>query len=341
MPIPDEAAPVAAASVRQLFARRSLRVPGTRLGAIAFPPPTSPRSHWHYWWQAHFLDCLLDEHLRDPGGDALTEARKLARGIWLRNGGRWRNAYYDDMAWLALALQRLDAVDGRRRPRRRVRNLAGALRSAHTQDLGGGVFWNTTRDYKNTPSTAPAALFFARAGDTARAQELLDWLRARLYDQESSLYLDGVKADGRVERSLHTYNQGTVLGALVAVGGRENLQHAADLVEAVAREVAGDDGVLPLGAGGDAGLFTGILARYLAQVSLSGVGPVASQLARSLLDATANHLWSGRLQVQGREFLFPPRQERTPVSLSSQLQAWMVLEAQWVSRTPEGAGRTE
>jgi predicted alpha-1,6-mannanase (GH76 family) len=331
MPIPDDAASRAASSIRSLYARRSLRVPGTRLGAIAFPPPTDPRSHWHYWWQAHYLDCLLDEHLRDPAGDALADARKLARGIWLRNGGRWRNAYYDDMAWLALSLQRLDAVEGRRQPRRRVRILGRALASAHTEDLGGGVYWNTTRDYKNTPSTAPAALFFARAGDTRRAQELLDWLRARLYDPATGLYLDGVKADGSaegtVERTVHTYNQGTVLGALVATGGGRNLEHAGDLVEAVSRNLADDDGALPLSAGGDAGLFTGILARYLALgASTPGIAPEAVSTARALLEATAERLWADHSAVDAAALVFPPHQDG-PVSLSSQLQAWMVLEA--------------
>ncbi|WDF33698.1 glycoside hydrolase family 76 protein [Arthrobacter agilis] len=325
MPIPHAAAPTAAATVRRLYARRSLHMPGTRLGAIAFPPPTSAHSHWHYWWQAHLLDCLLDEHRRAPTGDALDEARRLARGIWLRNGARWRNAYYDDMAWLVLALQRLDAVDGRRRPRRRVRVLGDALRSAHTPDLGGGVYWNTARDFKNTPSTAPAALFFARAGDTPRAQELLDWLRGRLFDTERGLYLDGVKADGRVQRAVYTYNQGTVLGALVAVGGTRNLAHAAALVEAIAREVAGDDGVLPLAADGDGGLFTGILARYLAEAAVADVGHTAATAARRMLDATAAHVWDSRRSTGG-ELTFPPPQDG-PVSLSSQLQAWMVLEA--------------
>lgn len=336
MPIPDDAAPAAAASIRQLFARRSLRVPGTRLGAIALPAPAGLRSHWHYWWQAHFLDCLIDEHLRDPSGHALPEARKLARGIWLRNGARWRNAYYDDMAWLALALQRLDAVEGRRRPSRPVRVLGDALRSAHTQELGGGVFWNTTRDYKNTPSTAPAALFFARAGEEERAQRLLDWLREHLFETGSGLYLDGIRTDGRVERTLHTYNQGTVLGALVAVGGRSNLQHAGELVEAIARDMAADDGVLPLGSTGDGGLFTGILARYLARAAVSDiggsdVGGSAATTARRLLESTAAHVWTGRTQLGDGAFVFPPPQDGA-ISLSSQLQAWMILEAERASR---------
>lgn len=335
MPIPDQAAALAAASVRHLFARRSLHVPGTRLGAAALPSPATLHGPWHYWWQAHYLDCLLDEHLRNPTGNALSEARKLVRGIWLRNGGRWRNSFYDDMAWLALALQRLDAAGGRRRPRRPVRVLGDALRSAHTAELGGGIYWNTTRDYKNTPSTAPAALFFARAGHRTQARELLDWLRARLYDPATGLYLDGVGVNGQVEHSLHTYNQGTVLGALVVVGGSANLAQAAELVDAVARGLAEDDGALPLGSTGDGGLFTGILARYLAlAVGAPGLGADAATTARRLLEATAGRLWNGRMEVGHGIFLFPPRQDG-PVSLSSQLQAWMILEA---ADAPRSAG---
>ncbi len=328
MRIPDEAAPEAARSVRHLFSHRVLRLPGTRIGAVAFPPTGRP-GHWHYWWQAHLLDCLLDEQLRDPAGDALPEARKLARGIWLRNGGRWRNAYYDDMAWLALALQRLDAMEGRRRPRRPVRVLGAALHSAHTPELGGGVFWNTTRDYKNTPSTAPAALFFARIGEVERAQELLDWLREHLFDPGSGLYLDGVRADGRVERTLHTYNQGTVLGALVAVGGSADLQAASKLVTAIVHGMANDDGVLPLGSTGDGGLFTGILCRYLAQAAVADID--AASTARHLVHATAAHVWNGRTLLDHKRLIFPPQQDGA-VSLSSQLQAWMILEAERASR---------
>ncbi len=332
MPIPDEAAAAAARSVRDLFSQRSLHMPGTRLGAISYPPPAGPKSHWHYWWQAHYLDCLVDEHLRDPSGSALAEARRLARGIWLRNGGRWRNAYYDDMAWLALALQRLDALEDRPRPRRGLRILGAALDSATTPDLGGGVYWNTTRDYKNTPSTAPAAILLARAGERGRAQELLDWLRVRLHDPVSGLYLDGVRADGSVERTIHTYNQGTVLGALVAVGGPENLERAADLVGAVARGIAAADGTLPVRPTGDGGLFTGILTRYLAVAARApGFHADAATSARRLLEATADAVWTGRLQVEHGTLLFPPRED-PPASLSSQLQAWMILEAERVSR---------
>lgn len=41
--------------------RRVWAVPGTALGRSHWPPALSDRVHWHwnYWWQAHFLDCLV------------------------------------------------------------------------------------------------------------------------------------------------------------------------------------------------------------------------------------------------------------------------------------------
>ncbi len=335
-------AQAAAGSVGLLFAGRSLRVPGTRLARVASPPP-GPRPPWHYWWQAHYLDGLLDGHLRlratDRAGadDALRRAVLLARGIRLRNGWRWTNSYYDDMAWLALALQRLDRclVESGRRPRHRraLASLGGALRSAATPELGGGVYWNTSRTFKNTPATAPAALHFARAGERERAAELLAWLRRRLWDAESGLYLDGVAltpAGEDIRRSLYTYNQGPVLGVLTTLGGGKDLTRAGALIEAVRARLTAPDGSLKTHGPGDGGLFTGILARYLAEAALTpGLAPEAARTARRLLAATADSLWTGRAEAGGAS-IFPAASGRTaalPVDLSTQVQAMLVFEA--------------
>ncbi|WP_294568957.1 glycoside hydrolase family 76 protein [uncultured Arthrobacter sp.] len=349
---PDSAGPdtpafraqAAAGSVETLFAARALGLPGTRLGRIAFPRPRGRGPAWHYWWQAHYLDALLDGHLRlrtrDPAGAdaALRRAVRLARGIRLRNGVRWTNSYFDDMAWLALALQRLDGclIDAGRRPRhRRARAaLEAALRSAATPELGGGVYWNTRRNFKNTPATAPAALYFARAGDREQAAGLLAWLRGRLWDAESGLYLDGVQrtADGeKLRRAVYTYNQGPVLGALASLGGGHNLRQAESLIAAVQARLTTPEGSLRTHGSGDGGLFTGILARYLAEAALApGLAAEAAGTARSLVGATAAALWEGR-RGHGGAHIFPSAPGTAaapPVDLSTQLQALLVFEAE-------------
>jgi predicted alpha-1,6-mannanase (GH76 family) len=365
----------AARSVTRMFGHRLWFLPGTHLAAVQRPSGgmPNPARPWHTWWQAHSLECLVDAGRRELlqnrpfDGDGRPSAGKLASrlvtGIRLRNFLTFVNSYYDDMAWLALATQRLQELaeetrkPGGRRNLRALRALKLQFDSASTDHLGGGTFWNTTRDFKNTPATAPVALFYARNGDTATAQELLDWLHARLFDPTKSLYLDGlrIRQDGSEElvSAIYTYNQGPVLGALLELGGSQNLKRAAGLIEAVDRELtrpaqAGNSLDLQVLRGegtGDGGLFTGILARYLAMAGVDPRLPASSRtIASRLVTDTAESLWEGRRLIAAGEPLarhggtmvfslnpeipaavtYPPG---AAVELSTQLQAWMILEA--------------
>ncbi|MGO4383451.1 glycoside hydrolase family 76 protein, partial [Specibacter sp. RAF43] len=253
----------AADSVNTRFGHRLLGLPGTWLGAVAVPAARRPLpwSQWHYWWQGHYLDAVVDSGFRaldaadrPAARDALRLARHLLRGILLRNGGRFPNYFYDDMAWLALAAGRLSALSlrltgapspsGERAARALTRQLVGG----HDDVLGGGIHWSRKRDYKNTPANGPAALHFARIGDQSRARALVDWLHAELFDPELGLYLDGIhpSATGRdVERTVYTYNQGPILAALLELDHPRYVDRAAGLIDAVARHLT-----VPAGAGG-------------------------------------------------------------------------------------------
>ncbi len=386
----------ASRAVIRLFGRRLFFLPGTHLAATRRPSGRLARltDPWHYWWQAHYLDCLVDAAGRDPEGGTDRPAARLLAGIRLRNLLTVVNNYYDDMAWLALATLRLDRLgadgpgaDGpggdhfgtdsraNRRRTRTLRALTRKLDSACTDDLGGGTFWNTQRDFKNTAATAPAALYYARTGSSTKAQALLDWLDARLYDPNLGLYRDGLRISAagnvRLEAAIYSYNQGPVLGALLELGGASNLARAAALVDGVARHLtvppaatqrgrapdpgagAGTGADAGTGAGailrgegtGDGGLLTGILVRYLALAARDGRLPAAArETATALVLDTAEAFWAGRRTVaageplarSGGSLVFSARPEEpaartyppgSAVELSTQLQAWMILEA--------------
>jgi predicted alpha-1,6-mannanase (GH76 family) len=374
-------ATAAARSVTAVFGQRLFFLPGTHIAAVSRPSRRVENlvRPWHYWWQAHYVDCLVDTGRRELGDGATPAARfdgpnrpsagrlasRLVTGIRLRNLLTFVNNYYDDMAWLALSTLRLEklAEETRRPGRRRNANIRKTLTlqfdSASTDDLGGGTFWSKKRDFKNTPATAPVALYYARTGNPAKAQALLDWLDARLFDPEQGLYLDGVRVSATgeavVETAIYTYNQGPVLGALLELGGEANLARAATVVEAVARSLVRPPGdtaaymarkqVLRCEGTGDGGLFTGILCRYLALAAADARLPdsIRTTAARLVLD-TADAFWSGRREVTAAEPLaryagklifsalpekpaadtYPPG---AAVELSTQLQAWTVLEA--------------
>ena len=126
----------AARSVTRLFGQRLFFLPGTHIAAIARPSGRLKNlaRPWHYWWQAHYVDCLVDTGRRELGtagqppakfdGERRPSAGQLASrlvtGIRLRNFLTFVNNYYDDMAWLALATLRLEQLaEESRRPGRR------------------------------------------------------------------------------------------------------------------------------------------------------------------------------------------------------------------------------
>ena len=113
----------------------------------------------------------------------------------------------------------------------------------------------------------------------------------------------------------------------------QSLTRAAQLVAAVQRGLTvGDLGALVTHGGHDGGLFTGILARYLALAATDpAVDPDTADAARRLVTATAEGFWAGRASSAGAARFPVDAVEPAPsggrLELSTQLQAWMTLEA--------------
>ena len=109
--------PAPAASARNPFGSRAVAIESSSRSLL---------QPWHYWWQAHYVDCLVDAGRRELGNGATPAARfngpdrpsagklasRLVTGIRLRNAFTFVNSYYDDMAWLALATHRLETLAG-------------------------------------------------------------------------------------------------------------------------------------------------------------------------------------------------------------------------------------
>ena len=151
------------------------------------------------------------------------------------------------------------------------------LLDAWSADQGGGIPWRRGDVFKNAPANGPAAILLARTGHLDRAVTTADWIDAVLRDPATGLIWDGLRPDGRggirFEAPIYTYCQGVVLGAELelaqrSVSGARHADRVRRLVDAVGDRLS-QDGVLAGHAGGDSGLFTGILARYLALVAVS------------------------------------------------------------------------
>ena len=129
----------------------------------------------------------------------------------MRNNGSWINDYYDDMAWLALALERAGRLAGVEKPRA-LDKLCDQFVNAWVPEDGGGIPWRKLDQFFNAPANGPAGIFLARYDDRLRrAQQMADWIDETLIDPESHLVFDGIKA-GSMVRAQYTYCQGVVLG---------------------------------------------------------------------------------------------------------------------------------
>jgi predicted alpha-1,6-mannanase (GH76 family) len=337
---------VAERAVRRRHLRRLWALPGTRLGVTAWPPRLADRLHsrWHYWWQAHFIDCVVDAHERAPAAERAELLAQLVRGVHLRNFRSWTNDYYDDVAWLGLALHRArDVVDARPA----LAAITAQLREGWTDHGGGGIWWRRKDTFKNVPANGPAAILLARAGvdraDSQRARAMTQWMERSLRDPETDLMWDGLHVDaeggvGEVVTVIYTYCQGVHLGACVEMAEQDPngpwTALAARTVRAVRAHLA-PGGVLRGHGGHDGGLFTGILTRYLADAAIRLPAAEGDTAAGLVLDS-AEALWRNRAAVPGGPLFGPesavpavvPRRGGPPErDLSVQLSGWMALEA--------------
>src|SRR6266536_3503355 len=130
--------------------RRRLFRPSDRRRVLA--------AQWHYWWQAHALDACVDAVARTGSAEACRRVSDRVAGVQRRNSGRIENDYYDDMAWMGLALLRAEQL-GLADAAGLVRRLWVAIRAGwdprHGGSSGGGGTRTPTLQRMRRPRSWP------------------------------------------------------------------------------------------------------------------------------------------------------------------------------------------
>lgn len=198
------------------------------------------------------------------------------------------NDYYDDEGWWALAW--IDAYDLTNDPRylAMAQSIFQDMSGGWDATCGGGIWWSKERTYKNAIanelflSVATHLAVRAQAADRDRyadwASKEWIWFQASGMINQNHLVNDGLTIDkttGRCTnngRTVWTYNQGVVLGAL-AEWSRINsdtalLTEARVLADSGLAHLTDEAGVLhdpcePSSCGADASQFKGIFVRNL------------------------------------------------------------------------------
>jgi Glycosyl hydrolase family 76 len=242
--------------------------------------------------------------------------------IGSRFGG---DRYYDDNAWVGLALVQLERL----RPGRGHAQRADALFAFAADGWDarpdapspGGVFWveqnppsrgaGLTNHDRNTVSNAPnaqlglhlAELSAARADAGvlryARAHDMYAWVNVTLDAGREAgapgtgLFFDKVRGDGTVDQTLWTYNQGNMIGANVLLARRAGADASAPYLaraEAIAtkalRHYAGAYLRQPAA-------FNAILFRNLLQLHAATADAGLRERIRGAMGVYAEAAWTG------------------------------------------------
>jgi hypothetical protein len=160
--------------------------------------------------------------------------------------------YYDDNAWVGLALVELERLRPGIAPASRAAQLFEFARGGWSTDPSlphpGGTYWveqgrgaGRRNHDRNTVSNAPNAELGLHLDELSGSQHrrpaavgMYDWVAGALRTQEG-LYFDKLRGDGTIDRALWSYNQGSMIGAAVLRYRASGAAEFRDAAEAIAR----------------------------------------------------------------------------------------------------------
>lgn len=154
--------------------------------------------------------------------------------------------YYDDNAWVVIALADGAKITGQKDYTRLAERANTFVFSGEDTVLGGGIYWRESdKASKNTCSNGPSAFGALRLYDRTKnpryladARRIYEWTRANLQDSDG-LFWDNVNRDGKIERTKWSYNTALMLRTACALhritGDAPFRTQAAQMAEAGAR----------------------------------------------------------------------------------------------------------
>jgi len=274
------------------------------------------------WWNAANALTAVIRYSKLTGDSSHDGCIAVTFAAAQRQHAGFINDYYDDNGWWALAwVAAFDLTrDGRYLDA--ARTIFAHNTGGWDQNCRGGLWWNTTKNYKNAITnelflTLAALLHQRTPGDRSYltwAERAWEWFSASGLIGPSGLINDGLTpACANNGGTTWTYNQGVILGGLAALseitGDRAYLQRGESIANAalsklVTAATARPPGILvepceraPGGCDGDQAQFKGIFVRYLSDLWLAGRQPAY----RTFILANARSLWDNNKNA-GHQF---------------------------------------
>ena len=184
-----------------------------------------------FWKGAEMFEVVLDAYAR-TGSDRHREMiDECYRGFVANNSAQWEgNGFNDDIMWITIACARAYEATGNQTYLDQAKRHFDIVyeRAWDTTLFGGGMFWNTENENKNSCINGPAAIAACLLGDALqdesyydKAKQINAWQRSKLVETETGRVYDAYNCEGDASKEedyalntwASTYNQGTWIGA--------------------------------------------------------------------------------------------------------------------------------
>lgn len=176
-----------------------------------------------FWTQQEAIEMLIDAYNINPSTDLKNKISYLYNGVRDGYGLLWSdNKFNDDVVWGSLMCVRAYKITNDGGMLDMAKNNFNMMwnRAWDTQSLGGGLWWTTDNQTKNTCVNAPAVicamLLYQATGDATyktKAKQIMDWMVTKLYDSSTGEVKGAINNAGTITEGALSYTQGTFIGA--------------------------------------------------------------------------------------------------------------------------------
>lgn len=266
------------------------------------------------WWNAANSITVLANYAKVTSDTTYDFAIANTFAAAQKLHANFLNSYYDDDGWWALAWIQAYDLTGDTTYLSMAETIFSTIATNGWDNAvcGGGVWWNTSRTYKNA---IPNELFLDIAAKLANrttgsasvtylnwAKKEWAWFKASGMINTQNLVNDGLTSTNRTAcrnngGATWTYNQGVILGGLVELYRADNdptlLPQAEAIANAAIAHLSSNGILIEAGkiSGGDAPQFKGVFMRNLMALYTAVSGAQAEQY-KHFVDDNANSIWA-------------------------------------------------
>ena len=234
------------------------------------------------WWDAaEILETYIDVYEQTRSEEDKERMLSFATGFVRNHNFNWTyNKYNDDIMWACIAFARMANLTGNKQYAKYAKqNFDAVWERGWDTKLGGGLYWTTDNNTKNSCVNCPAAIAACQIGiyynDESYfeiAKKIMAWEFKWMFEPTTGKVYDAYPLKGDINYWASTYNQGTFIGACTLLYQHykdETYMTYANKAASYAMSKLTQDGILHNGEGnpsasnGDLIGFKGILTRWL------------------------------------------------------------------------------